>query len=823
MMLLFLIITTLYSHSCSEGTGIYSDLFSFNSLYAPELQSSTNLSRGLHKSIEAMCLAIGAAPLQDTNPAFEGSETPLNPSALSLSANTGQAHTQEQGPATQVEKLTSVLNADHSPHEDDDPAVLKGTFSLLSEESGNPLLPPNSPVFNFSHSSSKEEAPQPTALTNLFLKTKIEQILQNPTQMQAEVCSIYQTAEINDPAPSSIAEMLNSIQKTVLPITANAEPLFCIHSIGELCTFILSSPSLDLQLLNEVKKLYTLKAFPHLKTRNPLYQELFFIRTTTKLTYALQILRKHLTPANQPLKQILQTLKIDNTSAYTAVGQCADFLTKHTSHPNLHLPYITNPATALCQGSRRKMEYLIATLKETETASSKETETASSFGTSCLAASGAGKLVSPAELIKKAKQILQNPTKVKRIIYGISQDVGCRALAPSSISEMLSYIHQEIPGDRKYDDTRFCIRHLGELCTFLLANPPLDQQLLEEVQYKYNNTSAPHSKKYSRTHQQMFLIRTATKLTYALQTLRKKLTPDNHPLIKMLKTLSINDSCAFKALEQCSKLLPPSASQQLDSQYATNPATDLCRSSQVRFARIINTLQKVEQTKTPPIEQIESHSSAEGMGSNFGVCRLNDSHAPEKQDPENLAKSTQFIDSMCLSVSTPLIQDTNTADATNIRKRKAKPTEESVQSKVSKNLSAAHVHSKDTPPEDAAITPDPRTLSLSSNSGQDHTSLNTQEQGPAHQMGNLTSVLSADHSFNEHDGPVELDISDIISHSEFLSLLLEGWEGLLPNSPTFTCSNNTPAALVALEQPLACLDALPPLPTSECHLREESP
>ncbi len=659
MMLLFWMLTTLYSHSSSEDMSSSSELFRLINVHRPDTHVQKDTNETLYKSIEAMCFALTTR--QDTNPSGEASrrkrkaETSLEEHWQSKTSKTLSAahvhsegalsipepnstspharhdhtypHAQEQEPDDQRENLISVLSSGCASNELDAPikidlndsAKVEELLSLLLEEGREQLSSPNGADFNFSHTTPTvsnqppltlqgsltqtntpeclHPQPQDTTITTLFLTTKADQILQNPTEMEPLIHSIYQTAELSDPAPSSIAEMLNSILTKFPPIKKNDETRFCIQAISEICTFLLSLPPLDNQLLSEVRETYFLRDFPHLTQRTQSYKNIFFIRTTTKLTYSLQTLREHLTPTNQTLKQILQMLKINDTQSYTALKQCSDFLKKNTLHPQLHLPCFANPATALCNSLHRKIESVIKILQETESPLSFDDSYHPSTS-ECLS-------VSAIELNKKAEHILQNPKEMKETVHSIYQSVGYRDSDPSPISEMLFLIHQEIPDKRKYDDARFCINTLTELCSFHLAQPPLDLQLLDEIQHQYRNTSFSRANKRSRVYHKMFFQRTITKLTYALQTLRENLTPSSSPLTKILATLSIDDSCACTALDQCASFLRNNASHpQLEYPLVKDSAADLCLSTKIKFALMIQCIKMAESQNNTTLEHL---------------------------------------------------------------------------------------------------------------------------------------------------------------------------------------------------------------------------
>ncbi len=545
-------IETLYSHSGSEDMEEYCRFFRQNSSHAPEIHAPEPLDQDLQSTDAATymhskdTLLEGAAKIPD------------------LSASSLLSEEIWDLPSTN----SPTLNLSHSA-----PAALITPPPLTCLETLSQLPPPECP------------RPRITTLTTLFLKTKAEQILQNPTEMESLVHSIYHTAELSDPAPSSITEMIRSILTKIPPIRKNDDPRFCIQAITEICIFLLSHPSLDSQLLSEVRKVYILRSFPHLKQRSQPYKDIFFIRTTTKLTYALQTLRDHLTPTNQPLTNILKTLEINDSDAYKALEQCAGFLQNKTSHLQLQVPCFVNPATNLCQSSHQKPESLLRILQDLEKYPS--------YSTSYLDASGPSPSITPDVLYTKTKYIIQHPTEMQKEIYRIYQ--GCRLPSPAPVSEMLLLIREETPSERKYDDTRFCIHTLAETCTFLLARPPLDPQLLNEIRSQYCTTSFPKSRKRSQIYKKMFFLRTEIKLTYALQTLRKNLTPDNQPLTKILKTLEIADDCACKALEQCTDLLQdPNSHPQLKDPLATDDATELCLSPKVQFSLIIKLLKNAE-------------------------------------------------------------------------------------------------------------------------------------------------------------------------------------------------------------------------------------
>ncbi len=613
MILLFLTLTALYAIP-SDDLDSCAVLCDLSMVHTTHTQDHDDLVSALHQSIQAMCFSLySATPSQSANPILEESirkrkyeptsadhycpqkvskthtakhvhskATQLKnttPSPNDDPSNTAQPQTQELEPVHPPENLTTVLpveinSSGHFP------------LSMLPHEGDTQKMLPNTPPsINIDDSLQLQHAPPSAQLTTLFVSNTAEQMLRTPDHIKTLTDSIYQASRYSLPVPNSIAKTLLFIHEKLPPTSSYHDLRFCIKTLIELCSFLLSQPPLDLSFFRDVRKQYLSTPLHQAGNHSYAYRNLLFLRSVFKLTYTLQTFKQNIKPKPETLTSLLLMLKIDDENVFSALDHAQAFLKKTRTHPQLQIPRFTNSAIDLCRNPQRKINALFATLKEMEQQASyisNELTTPNEVQPPALAV-----------ITEKSSLILQRPAKMQELIYSLYQEGNYSTPAPSSLSEMLSLMYQETPSARKYDSTRFYIKHLGELCAFLLARPPLNSQLLSEVKHQYRSTPFPQSANRGQHYQNMFFIRTVTKLTYALQTLRENLTPANQTLKQILQTLEINDSCICTALKRCLSVLHPlTLHPQLQVPLVKDHATDLCQ--QVTIDGIVKILQIAE-------------------------------------------------------------------------------------------------------------------------------------------------------------------------------------------------------------------------------------
>ncbi len=688
MILLFWILTALYSHGSGELEH-YADSCELSNVHTSNKHVPKDLAGGLLKSIEAMCFAIGTAtPPQSTNPTSEkntrkrkaeptleeGWQSKISKTLSSTnvhSENTASIpepnitppltsctgydctylHTQEQGSANEA-NLISVICTGNTSNAYDDPdainidgdAALEDILPLLSEASWErqPLPPNSTPSNNLHGSMESQPLPPPCQINITFVHTTIEQILQTPENMRALVYSFYQTTNHSAPAPESISETLSFIHTNIPSSRSHDEKRFCIKTLIEICTFLISTPPLDLLLLNEVSSQYRSTPFPQARSHSHTYHAICSLRTIAKLTYALQNLRENTTPRPESLTALLQTLDINSVNACEALNQSRYLF--ESPPPALQCPLVLSPAINLSLKQQAKIQDLITALQKSEEKS--ESPFLSSLFTpadiasapklrllplqeqwiqlktpenplegqspnSCAPQSDPPKnKITPKFLNKKTELLLQKPSEMKEVISSIYAKVAYSAHLPPSISEMLSYIHANVSAEQDFGNTRYCIKTLIELCIFLLSRPPLDLVLLNKVRKQYFNTSLFQEAKHGIPYQNMLFLRTTVKLTYALQSFSESLTPKPPSLAKLLQVLGINSVNACEALTQAKEFLQnKSTHPHLTLPRCTSQAIILCQSSRAKIHFMLSLLQSTEADPDPTHLSTDSNNS----------------------------------------------------------------------------------------------------------------------------------------------------------------------------------------------------------------------
>ncbi len=180
----------------------------------------------------------------------------------------------------------------------------------------------------------------------LLAINQLEAILKDPTQALSALQSIMNKISPTSPPLQSLSEAVKSITQALGSSTSDRSSL-TVRTIGELCTFMLSSPTFDFKLFKEVQKQYP-GPLSHRPTVDCAMMKVREWRMQMKITYSLQNLQQNLVHNADTLEDLLQLLDLDLAKADFALYQSNALCLFFTRHPHLKHPLKVSRACHLC-------------------------------------------------------------------------------------------------------------------------------------------------------------------------------------------------------------------------------------------------------------------------------------------------------------------------------------------------------------------------------------------------------------------------------------------------------------------------------------------
>ncbi len=184
-----------------------------------------------------------------------------------------------------------------------------------------------------------------TFLHTSFLKQKIHSILHNPAQTLKVLSDIY---EVLYQSPSPHRSFFHAFSAIYKKDSSGTRQSLAIRIIGELCTFLLSDPTFDIQLFKDLQTQLTQPISNSQKQPDNMFLTLRTLRMHMKATYSLQNLRENLILPTQTLQEMLNTLDITASNPECALDQAKALCTGQKTNKSLAYPLKTSPSLSLC-------------------------------------------------------------------------------------------------------------------------------------------------------------------------------------------------------------------------------------------------------------------------------------------------------------------------------------------------------------------------------------------------------------------------------------------------------------------------------------------
>ncbi len=332
-------------------------------------------------------------------------------------------------------------------------------------------------------------------------------IIDNEVQANSAVRSLCAKT-----AYHSLSSILSNLER------AYPEKRAELAMIGELYVFLLSAPSLDLNLLQEVTTLY-----PAISTGSQEQKDLSCIQKQIKLTYTLQTLRSNLITSAENLTAMLTALNLDQCNLENALHSSYALLQGEQNSTRLKDSMrISHTAYVLCCPSDELLfENILSCLDDAE----KGKKRTQRIRQTTIKTSAS---LSPSEIIEVYESVTHNPDQAKNAVKSLYlKQLAFNPPASFSMSDMLSTITRAFHPTSTWYAHSVATQSLADCLSFLLSDPPLDVNLLSEVRKHYPHLERFQHQKAAKSTQNSSALRLQTRLTYTLQTLRAiELTED---------------------------------------------------------------------------------------------------------------------------------------------------------------------------------------------------------------------------------------------------------------------------------------------------------
>ncbi len=529
----------------------------------------------------------------------------------------------------------------------------KAALDVLLRIENSEQTPKQSPQSKITDYSSKytrfktSEDEEKNCALPFFLES-LKKILADPSQafsvLRTLYHEIYKTPPQSDQSFASLFEDIHYKLRSYpnyTRITNGSLP------IVEIFAFILSEPSFDTNLFQEVQRRYPEPIAP---SKDILLMKIRKLRMQMKITYSLQTLKENLREpfiaTATTLESLLQHLDLSALDAPELLQQTYTL----TRHPNLVFPLKVFPAQHLCtdkiptttaikiikdaEESLNRRAWQDARQSNPQTTETQLQDSASNSLQHSTASMCVVQGEKPSVSIRKRKAhddpepntstktprpsihtksqpevpklppaaisipldgmittVLERPYDAYAITKILPSIFPLHTSTPHHFSDVLSSIQELCYPTHKYQDEHLKIQVLGEIFSFLLSNPPFRIELLREVQQHYPNNTQSEENTDTPTHTLWMQIQ----LSYTLQNLMCNLPPSDDPLAIRLQHLGLDQLSLAQALTQGYHLLHgvkrhPSFTYPL---IVNSTAKILCFPG-VQCHFVLETLQKIE-------------------------------------------------------------------------------------------------------------------------------------------------------------------------------------------------------------------------------------
>ncbi len=203
-------------------------------------------------------------------------------------------------------------------------------------------------------------------------------------------------------------------------------------------------------------------------------------------------------------------------------------------------------------------------------------------------------LPSSLSLFKKLKTILQTPGRAHLAVSSLFHKLYGTAPSIETFSHMLSTMHKDCcekpftQRSKRNQAVAQGLQGIMEACIFTIATPPLDMEVLDQIQTLY-----PLSATITQTSQKTQNLRIQVKLSYLVQRLIASLPPGNRRFSLLYKLLQLNYSDIDKALVQAYDYIIGVKTHRKLSPLPSNPVTLLCQKGS-KVSSTLSSLRYVE-------------------------------------------------------------------------------------------------------------------------------------------------------------------------------------------------------------------------------------